>query len=119
MVLRISTLTSEGLAPALATQSSTQSMSAFTARHMHRMSTVPRMRPACWAFRMSTTAWRSLSLEMGKATSMTSMPISASNWHSSSFCRGEKATPGICSPSRRVSSYRKMREGSGNLRPWV
>jgi hypothetical protein len=35
---------------------------------------------------------------------MTSMPISASSPASVSFCAGENATPGICSPSRSVSS---------------
>jgi len=53
---------------------------------------------------MEASACRSLSDDMGKATSITSIPASASREASLSFWAGEKATPGICSPSRKVSS---------------
>ena len=79
-------------------------MSPGTARHMASTSMRGAMRPSRWASRMSRSARRSLSDEIGNATSATSIPISPSSAASSTFCSGEKATPGICSPSRKVSS---------------
>jgi hypothetical protein len=69
------------------------------------------MRPSRLARSTSSSARRPLADEMGNATSATSMPMSASSAASSTFCSGEKATPGICSPSRSVSSWRKIRCG--------
>src|SRR5437870_3797175 len=75
----------------------------------------PRRRPSRTRRRVS----RSDSETAGKPTSMMWTPISERARASSYLTVGEKATPGICSPSRSVSSYTRIFSGGGNERSWA
>lgn len=64
-------------------------------------------------FAMSWVASKSLGEEAGKPASTVSTPSAAILMAISSFCSGDRALPGACSPSRSVVSYTEMRRGSG------
>ncbi len=65
--------------------------------------------------RISVTAFvarTSSSLTAGIETSMRSTPASSSILAMRTFSSARKATPGVCSPSRRVTSWNRSRSGS-------
>jgi hypothetical protein len=74
------------------------STSAFTAREN------PQSSAFSPAFDMSWMASASSADTRGKPASMRLIPISSSLRAISSFCCGERITPTVCSPSRRVVS---------------
>ncbi|OPX72149.1 MAG: hypothetical protein A4E43_01605 [Methanosaeta sp. PtaB.Bin005] len=59
----------------------------------------------------SFTAFISAAETTGKPASITSTPISSSRRAISSFSSALKTTPGICSPSRKVTSQISMSRG--------
>jgi hypothetical protein len=59
----------------------------------------------------SLTAFISAGDTTGKPASITSTPISSNRRAISSFSSARKTTPGICSPSRRVTSHTSMSRG--------
>ena len=95
---------SEGLAPMFFRVSRVTSMSRALDRHITMTSRSARMRPFFLPSRISSSARRSEGAAEGKPMSMMWTPASDSMPASSYFCSGVKATPGVCSPSRRVVS---------------
>src|SRR4051794_10583416 len=83
--------------------STSASRSAGTAREKPQTSA---RRPAAAIF---ATACQSSSETRGNPASIRSMPSSSSRRAISSFCSGSSTTPTVCSPSRRVVSYRPTR----------
>ena len=79
-------------------------MSRALDRHITMTSRSARMRPFFLPSRISSSARRSEGAAEGKPMSMMWTPASDNMPASSYFCSGVKATPGVCSPSRRVVS---------------
>ena len=84
--------------------STVMSMSRAFDRHITMISRSGRMRPFFLPSTISSRARRSDGAADGNPMSMMCMPASESMPASSYFCSGVKATPGVCSPSRRVVS---------------
>jgi hypothetical protein len=97
-------LTSLGFAPISRRISTVVSMSFVLERHITTISRSGRRRPWRLPARISSRARRSEGAAEGKPTSSMCRPASESRHASSYFCSGVKATPGVCSPSRRVVS---------------
>jgi len=97
-------VTSSRLWPSSSITRIVASMSPFVERIMQTTSRSGRISPRLRPSRMSLSVSRSLSDTDGKPTSMMWTPMSESIRASSYLALGEIATPGICSPSRSVSS---------------
>jgi hypothetical protein len=95
---------SAGLAPMRCRVSRVMSMSWALERHITMISRSERRRPLRLPPRISSRARRSEGAAEGKPMSMMCRPASESRHARSYFCSGVKATPGVCSPSRRVVS---------------
>src|SRR5579864_5532664 len=94
------------------------SMSLLVDRIMHTISRSARSSPRLRPSRTSLNVSRSPSETEGNPTSMMWTPMSESIRASWYLSFGVIATPGICSPSRSVSSYTRILSAGGNFRSW-